>query len=550
MGQPSSTAILTALAPLLLMSVAVTMGLFVRMPWFAVLALVGLHVAGATENLRKRESKSGIGVGWLCTLVAWGGFLLGDGWILTLDPYYIFIAWLIAAAVVLAGQRHASSLMKPYWSVLGLAWGLIAALIWIAVAYHLNLRLQFHLGLVTLAGLLVAAKMLFRLPFLAVQAANTLLLLCLGLPLADLFVRPNYRLDETPETGKRYYSYEFARKNPTAFAHWWNHFVEEWRNVLQTIALPDVGGEFPFVLLPNTEGQMFQSRVHINNLGFRGPDIPLEKGDAYRIVALGESTTFGHTIAATDVPWPELLQREIEGRLKPGRPVQVINAGIPSYTVRLNVQRLAKQILPLKPDMIISYHGYNGFMWLNPALPPVHGKGPPNYVDRPLKLLADCEYRLKMTVYRQGQIAQRPSANRVPADPMQTEYARAYEDLIQIARTNGIRLVLANYSMAVNSNSEPDVVTFYRAVFPKVRSQIQANEVHSGIIQQLGRRHPEVSLVDTHAGLDGVHEQFIDLVHFTGEGERHFAETMFRGIEPLLKQDLKPGSAVSANGSK
>jgi lysophospholipase L1-like esterase len=314
--------------------------------------------------------------------------------------------------------------------------------------------------------------------------------------------------------------------------------VDEWRVLQKEICAPDTLGLAPFLFRPGTEGMMFQSRVRINNLGFRGPDIQREKGNAYRIVTLGESTTFGHTINADDVSWPRVLERMIREELKPRRPVQVINAGIPSYTVRLNVRRLAKQILPLKPDMIISYHGYNGFMWLNPALPPSHGKGPPPYEERPLKLLADCEYRLKMMAYRRSRLAPVAVTDRMPADPMQTEYARAYRDLFRSARTNGIQLVIANYAMAVNAQSDPDVVNFYRAAFPQVLSQIKANAVHSQIVAELAEAYPEIRLVDTHPGLDGEHEKFIDLVHFTQEGREQLARVMFHAIMPVLQDEL------------
>ena len=44
---------------------------------------------------------------------------------------------------------------------------------------------------------------------------------------------------------------------------------------------------------------------------------------------------------------------------------------------------------------------------------------------------------------------------------MQTEYATCYRRLIEVTRTNGIRLVLANYSMAVNRQSDSDVVEIH-----------------------------------------------------------------------------------------
>ena len=34
------------------------------------------------------------------------------------------------------------------------------------------------------------------------------------------------------------------------------------------------------------------------------------------------------------------------------------------------------QILPLEPDLLISYHGINGFRLLDWAMPPIHGSSP------------------------------------------------------------------------------------------------------------------------------------------------------------------------------
>ncbi|MGO8677876.1 MAG: hypothetical protein ACLQVX_18660 [Limisphaerales bacterium] len=46
--------------------------------------------------------------------------------------------------------------------------------------------------------------------------------------------------------------------------------------------------------------------------------------------------------------------------------------------------------------------------------------------------------------------------------------------------------------------------------------------------------------MDTHPGLDGLHEKFIELVHFTEEGRQQMAETMFAAIRDILDEDLKP----------
>src|SRR5439155_4324472 len=187
----------------------------------------------------------------------------------------------------------------------------------------------------------------------------------------------------------------------------------------------------------------------------------------------------------------------IRDRLKPRRPVEVINAGVPCYTLEDNLHRLAKDVLPLKPDMIISYHGRNGFPLLDQSLPSVIGPPPSVYQPRPLKLLADVEYRIKMNYFRRRQTPTDVLPAATAANALQTPYAEAYRQLFQIARTNGIRLVVGNFSMAVNGRSDPEVTEFYRAVFPLVDRQLKANVLHSIMLRQLAEEQPSVCFVDT-----------------------------------------------------
>jgi lysophospholipase L1-like esterase len=225
--------------------------------------------------------------------------------------------------------------------------------------------------------------------------------------------------------------------------------------------------------------------------------------------------------------------------LKTRRPVQVINAGVPTYSLQDSLNRLSREILPLHPDLIISYHGANGFNMLDRSVLPPLGPAPPVYQERPVHLAAEAEHRLRMLWFRYH--ARRRGVATVPpgARPMETQYAAAYRQLIQCARTNGIHLALANFSMALNQASDPKVIDFYqgggaRAAYGFMR----ANAIHSLIVRQLTAEHPEVCFVDTHPHLDGEHEKFIDLIHFTGEGDRQLATNIFNGIRGVLQQDL------------
>src|SRR5262249_14207955 len=124
--------------------------------------------------------------------------------------------------------------------------------------------------------------------------------------------------------------------------------------------MPDPRGIQPFVFRPNTTGRFFDGSIRINNLGFRGRDIEPDKAGRFRVFALGESPTFGATIHSGDRAWPEVLQSLIEFRLRCARPVEVINAGADAYELENNIKRLRSDIVALKPDVMLSYHGING----------------------------------------------------------------------------------------------------------------------------------------------------------------------------------------------
>jgi len=522
---------------------AVSVCVWARCPWFATagLAVLGAFALGADFSpLRLRERfRSGLAIGCVLSLLVPAIPLLVSDNSFTLADYQRYYqavqAWLVAVSVLPLTIRTANP--GPL-RLAATTCAFIAVTLWLASSWAHNLRAVFYLGLVVALALLILCKLWFRLPGPVILTVNTLILLILVLGIADFFVPPPPRLDAHLTTARRYYSYELARKDPLAFERWWNYFLSQWLLMSRAVMVPAPGRIPTYHLQPGTQGRLFDCPISINSLGFRGREIAPEKGSAYRIVALGESTTFGCTLGPEDKPWPELLEEMIQERLNPRFPVQVINAGVPGYTLADNLARLAADVLPLRPDMIISYHGYNGFPLLDESLPVVYGQAPPVYQPRPLRLLAKCEYRLKMLAYRRRHTARPGPSPQPSSDLMATKYAGAYGELVRIAHTNSARLVLATFSMAANAQSDPEVINFYRAGFPWVKWQIDANDLHSRLVREIARQNPTVSLVDTQPGLDGAHERFADLVHLTQEGRRQLAETVFAGIKPVLEADF------------
>lgn len=491
----------------------------------------------ALSRQMPRVLNPGLLVSWTMLAVILFGFFSAGSFSASLHGIPLLLA---GACILMASRDFRGDSAQTRWKALGMTCALSGGFILAWASYLQNMPLRFHVAAGINFGLLVLCKREFPLRSWAIQTVNTLLLFCLFLPLANVLLCGISSSQAVPDSAEKYYSYEMGTKYPAKFAHWWHYFWTQWRAAAKEIQLrPLPGSGLPFRLKPNARTVFLQSRISINSKGFRGAELLPDSERSYRIVALGESTTFGITYAEKDKPWPELLEQMIKERLKLRRPVEVINAGVASYTIKNNLARLRADILPLKPDMIISYHGINGFNMIESSLAPIVGPSPPAYRARALQLLADAEFQVRMRIYARQRAAQAlPARPQLAGDPMDTEYANAYRELIQIAQTNRIRLALANYSMAVNERSQSEVVDFYRRAWPQVSWDIKANLAHSAIVEQLAREHPQICSIDTHPRLDGRHQEFIDLVHFTGDGNRRMAEGIFAGIEEILAKDL------------
>ena len=99
--------------------------------------------------------------------------------------------------------------------------------------------------------------------------------------------------------------------------------------------------------------------LKLNSHGLRGPEISKNKGNEYRILSLGESSTF-----AGRAPYKDCYSARLEkllGRIN-GRKVRVINAGVPGYTLFQGYQYLIDRGLQFNPDAVLLYFGYNDFL--------------------------------------------------------------------------------------------------------------------------------------------------------------------------------------------
>ena len=93
----------------------------------------------------------------------------------------------------------------------------------------------------------------------------------------------------------------------------------------------------------------FTFDVRINNLGVRDRDFPVERSEKYRIIALGDSFTYGWGVAVEE-SWTKQLEKNLRAA---GYDVEVINMGTPG-TGSAFYANLAERAVPiLKPDLVL-----------------------------------------------------------------------------------------------------------------------------------------------------------------------------------------------------
>lgn len=109
-----------------------------------------------------------------------------------------------------------------------------------------------------------------------------------------------------------------------------------------------------FVLTPHFEGRMksgeYNVGVSINSRGLRDYEHTLSKGNKTRILALGDSFTFGN-----GVEQDETFLRVIETKLD----VEVINAGVPAYGQDNQLEYYKEEGYKYNPDIVAIFYYMN-----------------------------------------------------------------------------------------------------------------------------------------------------------------------------------------------
>jgi hypothetical protein len=137
------------------------------------------------------------------------------------------------------------------------------------------------------------------------------------------------------------------------FYHSLDFSMEMWKYaVAMKRAVPDP--KLSFVHEPNTDAFLMGHDVKINSQGLRDNEYALAKPPGvYRILVLGDSTTFGWGVSIDDTA-AKILERELNAQHLPGyQHFEVINAGVGNYDTVQEVTYYKTRGRDFHPDMVI-----------------------------------------------------------------------------------------------------------------------------------------------------------------------------------------------------
>ena len=102
----------------------------------------------------------------------------------------------------------------------------------------------------------------------------------------------------------------------------------------------------------NQQAYTHDKFVRINSVGIRDTEYDtVSSPDSYRILALGDSQTFGNGLELADT-WPKQLEAKLN-QASTGKTIEVINAGLPGSDTWQH-EIILKRLLPLyQPDAVI-----------------------------------------------------------------------------------------------------------------------------------------------------------------------------------------------------
>lgn len=287
-----------------------------------------------------------------------------------------------------------------------------------------------------------------------------------------------------------------------------------------------------------------------NSLGLRGEEVVVPKPEGeFRIICIGGSTTYTSDVEDYKLSYPFLLEENLKNRGFEN--VNVINAGMLSYTTYESLINLQLRLLDLKPDLLIIYHAVNDvharLVWPPEAYKAdnsgyrqsiyeqnlTHGssiwtyfnlgriiqgkwRGHDELLERkrregsaPTARFYELRYQRIMKTYPDG-IFKEASVSQILKENKPTHFKRNINYMISLAESEGVGVMLSTFAFC------PDTIKQSIYTFPALNKAIHE---HNAVLKEIAAER-KVPLFDFGENFPQNREYYSDDIHVVEKGSR------------------------------
>ena len=280
-----------------------------------------------------------------------------------------------------------------------------------------------------------------------------------------------------------------------------------------------------------------------NHAGFRGPEFTDDKpADVYRIIAVGDSTTFGVKTAESDT-----YARRLETTLREAtkQPIEVLNAGIPGTNIYAHRLLIADKLIRYRPDLLIVYVLFNSRPEIE-AFRRLEHKAARNE-DVPVAiahriLRRSRVYRLLRKAIKGGESREIEShfdailrhlqqSNKEENRWVEVGFREDLEGIVGLSRRHGFHLLMVN---SVHRALVDDKLQLRQDPSLTPSGLVVSSDHYRNFLQSICRENDIVFLDPTDAFLEATaagENLFADPVHFNESGHHLMSEIIFATVK-------------------
>jgi lysophospholipase L1-like esterase len=297
---------------------------------------------------------------------------------------------------------------------------------------------------------------------------------------------------------------------------------------------------------------LHSGKIHINSLGFRGPELADPK-PALRLAFLGASTTFCAEVSGDEAAWPHRVWQRLR-EANPSVPMDYVNAGIPGYVVAYTLVNWERRVAPLNPDVVVIYDVTNDLSKDTRILAMSQGlydpeESKPSWLARHFVLWFLVEKNLQI---RAAKARAQSSPDRIEHIPraLPEGFRQRLTRLVLRIQQRGALVVLPTFSYRPRREQTPEQrleaaeSALYYMPYMSVEGLLEGYEAYNQAIREVARDTGAL-LVEGELDIPGDAAHFNDSVHFTDAGSAAMAKRVAEGLMSSERfRNLLPAGAL------